>query len=187
MNINVIIVLCFVLVACLIVAAYTCSSEGWFPTSTYINSPINYGVYPFRQYNYRYPYLAGVGRNPAAPIPRGNPVPINSIRWRGMGGPMLTSIKSPKDYYLGQWVYAGTAYTDNPNDFTNVSVYQLNLDPGRDMFRYSVRTKYGQNIPINLPPYTDRLEDGDRFKIPGMEGKGDFIFNEADKYQYVYV
>lgn len=37
--------------------------------------------------------------------------------------PMLTSIKSPKDYLLGQWVKAGVAYTDNSNDFTYVDVY----------------------------------------------------------------
>jgi hypothetical protein len=104
-----------------------------------------------------------------------------------MFGPMLTSIRSPKDYYIGQWVTAGTAYTDNPNDFTYVTVQQLNLDPARDLFSYRVRTKDGQLIPINLRPHHDRLEDGDRFRIQGMEGRGDFVFTEADKYSYVYV
>lgn len=185
--------------------------EGWYPTGTYVNSPSRYGVYPMRTnmnnwwggnyynrlnwrpwgynnpgYYRRGPVLANAGSNPGAPIPRGNPVPLNTIRWGGMFGPMLTSIKSPKDYYLGQWVTAGTAYTDNPNDFTNVTVQQLNLDPGRDMFSYRVVTKDGQVIPINLRQNHNRLEDGDRFQIQGMEGKGDFVFNEADKYAYVY-
>lgn len=185
-------------------------TEGWYPTGTYVNAPGRYGIYPTQPNNWwggnyyyrlnwrpwgyhrpgyyyrRGPVLANAGRNPGAPIPRGNPVPVDSLRWRGMFGPMLTSIKSPKDYYLGQWVSAGTAYTDNPNDYTYVDVEQLNLDPGRDLFSYRVRTKSGQVIPINLRPNHDRLEDGDRFKIQGMEGKGDFVFVEADKYTYVY-
>lgn len=132
------------------------------------------------------PTLANVGRNPGAPIPSGNPIPVDSLRWRGMFGPMLTSIKSPKDYFLGQWVHAGTAYTDNPNDFTYLQIEQLNLDPGRDLFSYRARSSDGTVIPITLKPYHDRLEDGDRFKIQGMEAKGDFIFTEADKYSYVY-
>ena len=202
------------------------SKEGWYPTTTYVNTPSDMNVYPtqpnnwwggnyynrlnwrpwgyhnpgyyyrrgpmYRNINIPYsqpyvsPVLANVGSNPGAPVPYGNPVPVESIRWRGMFGPMLTSIKSPKDYYLGQWVNAGSAYTDNPNDFTFVDVEQLNLDPGRDLFSYRVRTKSGQIIPINLQQNHDHLEDGDRFKIQGMEGKGDFVFSEADKYSYVY-
>jgi hypothetical protein len=204
------------------------SDEGWYPTTTYVNTPDQRGIYPTQPNNwwggnyyhrlnwrpwgyhrpgYYYrrgpvygdvntpinysqpsvsPVLADAGSNPGAPVPYGNPVPLESIRWRGMFGPMLTSIKSPKDYYLGKWVNAGTAYTDNPNDFTYVDVEQLNLDPGRDLFSYRVRTKDGQIIPINLRQNHDRLEDGDRFKIQGMEGKGDFVFTEADKYAYVY-
>ena len=219
MNKITIISLGIVLAAFIILFINFSSNEGWYPTTTYVNTPINTGVYPMRwgqrYYNpfnwrgwqprrprypnriqnpYRVPYsvpyappvLANAGFNPGAPVPYGNPVPLESIRWRGMFGPMLTSIKSPKDYYIGQWVNAGTAYTDNPNDFTFVDVEQLNLDPGRDLFRYRVRTKDGQIIPINLQQNHDHLEDGDRFKIQGMEGKGDFIFVEADKYAYVY-
>ena len=205
------------------------SEEGWYPTTTYVNTPKTLGVYPTLpnnwwggNYYYRlnwqpwgyhhpgyyyrrgpilgsgpfwnapasqvgvYPTLADSSSNPDAPVPYGNPVPLESFRWRGMFGPMLTSIKSPKDYALGQWVRAGTAYTDNPNDFTYLDVYQLNLDPGRDLFSYMVQTKSGQRIPINLQQNHDRLEDGDRFKVQGMEGKGDFVFVEADKYAYVY-
>jgi len=186
------------------------SKEGWYPTTTYVNTPTRMGVYPnqpnnwwggnyyyrlnWRPWGYHHPgyyyrrgpILTDVGSNPRAPIPYGNAVPLDTIRWRGMFGPMLTAIKSPKDYFLGQWVHAGSAYTDNPNDFTFVDVEQLNLDPGRDLFSYRVRTKNGQVMPINLSQNHNRLEDGDRFKIQGMEGKGDFIFNEADKYSYVY-
>lgn len=136
----------------------------------------------------RYPlYLtppADVSNNATAPVPYGQAVPYKSLRYPW--GPMLTSRKSLKDYAIGQWVYAGTAYTDNPNDDTYVQVYQLNLDPGRDMFSYSVKYKH-QTIPINLEPHHYKLEDGDRFKIQGMEGKGDFVFAEANKYSYVYV
>jgi len=184
------------------------TSEGWYPTTTYVNSPLRAGVYPMRSNywwqrpwggwggyqrpwggwgGYQRPYPLADVRNSGVPIPYGNPVPTNSIRWGGMFGPMLTSVKSPKDYYIGQWVTAGTAYTDNPNDNTYVDVEQLNLDPGRDMFSYRVRNKDGQVIPITLRPNHNRLEDGDRFKIQGMEGKGDFVFTEADKYTYVYV
>ena len=210
----------------LIVKSLNPSEEGWYPTTTYVNSPITTGVYPNRLYNWRGgnyydrlnwqpwgyhrpdyyrrgPILTDSGVNLGAPIPYGNslaaqraalsltgaeprPVPLDTIRWGGMFGPMLTSIKSPKDYYIGRWVAAGSAYTDNPNDFTFVDVEQLNLDPGRDMFSYRVRTKDGQVIPINLRQNHNRLEDGDRFKIQGMEGKGDFVFSEADKYTYVY-
>ena len=192
------------------------SAEGWYPTTTYVNTPTRMGVYPMMpnnwwggNYYYRLnwqpwgyhhpgyyyrrgpvyenigtPYInySGIG----GPAPYRNPVPVESFRWRGMFGPMLTSLKSPKDYAIGQWVRAGTAYTDNPNDFTYVDVYQLNLDPGRDLFSYQVQTKDGQRIPINLKQNHDRLEDGDRFKVQGMEGKGDFVFVEADKYAYVY-
>jgi len=182
--------------------------EKWYPTTTYVNTPNNYGIYPngvnglsgYNMYNplrFNNPYFvnnwsnmpaSAVGLadipNSGAGIPLGNPIPSNTIR---MMGPMLTSIKSPKDYAIGQWVYAGTAYTDNPNDFTYGTIYQLNLDPGRELFRYSIKIKDIGTIPINLPPNHNRLEDGDRFKVQGMEGKGDFVFSEADKYRYVYV
>ena len=179
------------------------NTEGWYPTTTYVNSPGISGVYsagPTNRWR-RNPYSLNWNSwrpysiynrwqspNPyrRLPNPIGNPVPIDSLRWRGLFGPMLTSIKSPKDYYLGQWVHAGTAYTDNPNDFTYFDVQQLNLDPGRDLFSYRVKTKDGQIIPINLRQNHRRLEDGDRFKVQGMEGKGDFVFTEADKYNYVY-
>lgn len=152
---------------------FPASQVGVFPRYAY-NSPFGIGGTKYENSVY----------NPL--VARGNPVPLDTIRWGGLFGPMLTSIKSPKDYALGQWVFAGSAFTDNPNDFTNVSVYQLNLDPGRNLFRYTVKTKNGQFIPINLQQNHDRLEDGDRFKIQGMEGKGDFVFSEADKYAYVY-
>ncbi len=225
----------------------TTDEEGWYPTTTYVNTPTQRGVYPMQpnnwwggNYYYRLnwrpwgyhhpgyyyrrgpvldaikspyinysalPYSASGGfpfarspasqvgisptlsdssSNPDAPIPYGNPVPLDTIRWRYPYRPMLTSIQSPKDYAVGQWVLAGSGYTDNPNDFTYLSVYQLNLDPGRDLFSYAVKNKAGQIIPINLRPNHDRLEDGDRFKVQGMEGKGDFVFSEADKYTYVY-
>lgn len=125
---------------------------------------------------------ADVSPNATAPVPLKTPMSLQSV-YR----PMLASYKSPKDYAIGQWVRAGTAYTDNPNDFSYLDVFQLNLDPGRDLFAYSVRTKDGQTIPLTLPPHHGRLEDGDRFKVQGMEGKGDFVFTEADKYSYVYV
>lgn len=176
--------------------------EGFYPSGTYVNTPSTMGVYPntstgqpYRRrrwdlngYRRFLPYTLPSLLNYSV-VPYGNPVPIESIRWgyRSPFGPMLTSLRSPKDYAIGQWVNAGTAYTDNPNDFTVYTVEQLNLDPGRDMFRYRVRTKHGQTIPIYLEPYHNRLEDGDRFQIQGMEGKGDFIFNEADKYNFVYV
>nr|QBK87378.1 MAG: hypothetical protein LCMAC201_02880 [Marseillevirus LCMAC201] len=198
------------------------NKEGWYPTTTYVNTPKTLGVFPtapnnwwggnyyyrlnWQPWGYHHPgyyYRRGLNYNsgpfwnaPASQVgveglansssPYGNPVPLESIRWRGMFGPMLTSIKSPKDYALGQWVRAGTAYTDNPNDFTYLDVYQLNLDPGRDLFSYMVKTNSGQRIPINLQQNHDRLDDGDRFKVQGMEGKGDFVFVEADKYSYVY-
>lgn len=187
--------------------------EGWYPSGTYVNTPGVTGVYPntssgrrypgWHRRNYYNPYgfyrrflpwtlptIGGYSAVPyGVPVPYGNPVPVNTIRWgnRSPFGPMLTSLKSPKDYYIGQWVKAGSAYTDNPNDFTYYDVEQLNLDPGRDMFRYRVITKDGQTIPIYLDPHQNRLEDGDRFQIQGMEGKGDFVFNEADKYNFVYV
>lgn len=210
-NMNIVFLL-FIALLLIIIFVKRGLNEGWYPTmTTYVNTPTTTGIFPMQPnnwwggnyynrlnwrpwgyhhpgyYNRRGPVLANAGSNPGAPIPRGNPVPLNTIRWGGLFGPMLTSIKSPKDYYLGQWVNAGTAYTDNPNDFTYVSVQQLNLDPGRDLFSYRVKTKDGQIIPINLRQNHDRLEDGDRFKIQGMEGKGDFVFSEADKYTYVYV
>lgn len=157
--------------------------EGWYPTGTYVNTPSMQGIYSTFPYAGRYPY--SYGRYAYRRYPRGNPVPLDTIRWGNLFGPMLTSIKSPKDYYIGQWVNAGSAYTDNPDDYTYVSVQQLNLDPCRNFFRYRVITKDGQIIPIYINH--DRLEDGDRFKIQGMEGKGDFVFIEADKYAYVYV
>lgn len=226
--IGVLVVIGLFIVLC--VRLFQVNKEKWYPTTTYVNTPTTFGVYPnnlqvnpyYNAYNWqqtgrvqvdpalqtevglwanrpasqvgapfysgdylmnRYVYpLADVPGAP--PTPLGRPVPVDTVR---LMGPMLTSIKSPKDYAIGQWVYAGTAYTDNPNDDTYGSVYQLNIDPGRELFRYSIRIRGLGTIPINLPPYHNRLEDGDRFKVQGMEGKGDFIFVEADKYQYVYV
>lgn len=241
----------FALLAIFLIKRTADGDEGWYPTTTYVNTPTETAVYPtdsnnwwggnyyyrlnWQPWGYHHPgyyyqrgpiadaikspyvnytalpysnlyqsatlngnddvlplgylsapQLADASPFPNAPIPGGNPVPVDTIRWNGLFGPMLTSIRSPKEYALGQWVTAGTAYTDNPNDFTYLTVQQLNLDPGRDLFSYRVLTKDGQIIPINLRPNHNRLEDGDRFKVQGMEGKGDFVFTEADKYTYVY-
>lgn len=217
-----------ILFVILCVRLYQFNKEKWYPTTTYVNTPTNFGIYPnnmmanpyYNAYDWarggganprlqsrvrnwagrpasqvgapffsrdnimnRYPYPLADVPNSGAPIPIGNPVPLDTVR---MMGPMLTSIKSPKDYAIGQWVYAGTAYTDNQNDDTYGTVYQLNLDPGRELFRYTIKIKGVGTIPLQLPPYHNRLEDGDRFKVQGMEGKGEFVFSEADKYRYVY-
>jgi hypothetical protein len=131
---------------------------------------------------YQTPQLADSGNNPGAVIPAGDAVPLDTIRWNS---PMLASLKY-NDYPLGKWVNVGIAYTDNPNDFTTMDVYQQALDPGRDLYAYQVQNKDGQYIPVNLPQNHTELKDGDRFKVQGLEGKGDFVFSKADKYTYVY-
>jgi hypothetical protein len=111
----------------------------------------------------------------------GGPVPEDTIRWnKGM----LTSLLNTDNYKIGEWVHIGIAYTQKPFEYTYVDVYRLNIDPYRDYFNYSVVTKNGQNILLDTN--LTHLENGDKFKVPGMEGKGLFIFQEQEKYVYTY-
>jgi len=207
--------------------------EDWYPSTTYVNTPTNLGIYPNtpnapQKYNMyspdastdpvlrqnvdswtnrpasqvgypmtdrvyltnRYPKGAPLLSNLASkaylPETRGGPVPVPANTIRGMG-PMLTSVRSDRDYAVGEWVYAGTAFTADPNDDTYGTVYQLTLDPVRELYEYSIRIKGVGVIPLTRLPSHYKLEDGDRFKIRGMEGKGDFIYQEDNEYVYMYV
>lgn len=157
--------------------------EQFYDGETYVNTPSNYGIYytrpPLKQI-YQDPYLSQMYLNP---------VPINTIRWNSgiFNRPMLTSIESPYNNILGQQFKRGIAYTLDNNDNTIVDIYQINLDPQRELYNYFARTKYNQTLSIELPYYKNYLEDGDIIKIKGLQGKGDFIFEDFNKYQYIYI
>jgi len=183
-----VVIIGIIFIIIVLVVYYNSQKEGWYPSltnTTYVNTPSQIGVYPFGSYFPMFGYPTGYSwlNNPYAyPLA----VPTNTIRWgqqSGPFGPMLTSVRTPQ--VLGQWTKAGLGYTENPNDYTVVDVFKMVLAPGRDFYRYTARTKDGQQVPIRFSDY--KLKDGDKFQVIGMEGKGDFIFDEADKYTFVYV
>jgi hypothetical protein len=149
--------------------------------STYVNTPQNVGVYPMMPNTYpdwyaldwkpwrsRYPFLY----SPASQVGVGPD-------WWNV--PMLTSVRKPE--IIGKWIKIGVAYT-NENKPEYIDVYQLTIDPVREIYYYEARTKYRQRIPIEINPYIFKLEDGDKFKLVGNDKLWTFVKNSP--YTYIW-
>ena len=199
------------IILCILILILIFNKEDFWVTSTYVNTPKQYGSYPTTVGspwggNY-YQRLKWTPFGYHTPNNRYNPLPITSITANNPGyihysppyhnlplnnnstnrmfGPMITNVENPKDYLLGEWVHAGIGHTKNPNDNLIIDVFQLNLDPKRDLYRYKAVNKHGQTLNMNIHPHIDVLEDGDRFTVSGM--KDVFIFEEDDRYVNVFV
>lgn len=187
------------------------NKEDFWVTNTYVNTPTQYGAYPttvgspwggnyyqrlkwtpfgYHNSNNKYnplPITSVTANNPGYIhyTPPYHNLPLNNNSPNRMFGPMLTNVDNPKNYLLGEWVHAGTGHTKNPNDNVIIDVFQLNLDPKRDLYKYKAVNKHGQTLNMNIHPHIDVLENNDRFTVSGM--KDVFIFEEDDRYVNVFV
>jgi hypothetical protein len=176
----------------IIIITYFSGKESfYYPAfNTYVNSPRNVGVYPmmpnlypswydidWKPWRSRYPFLY----SPASQVGA-------SPNYNVWNTPMLTSVKSPRDYLIGRWVNVGIAYSNKDNEKTDyLDIYQLNIDPSRELYSYEARTKFGQRLPIEMSsknPNAFKLEDGDKFKVIGNDKIWTFV--EDSPYMYVY-
>jgi len=95
--------------------------------------------------------------------------------------PALTSIVNPKDFITGEWVKSGLAYTVDPNDDVVYDIYQLTLDPARELYEYKLIDKNGIERPVYS---TNHLEDGDVFNVESINQP---LKYQEDKYSYMYI
>lgn len=95
--------------------------------------------------------------------------------------PALTSIVNPKDFITGKWVKSGLAYTVDPNDDTVYDIYQLTLDPSRELYEYKLIDRDGIGRPVYS---TNHLEDGDIFNVESINQP---LKYQEDKYSYMYI
>lgn len=212
---NYLIITAVLIVALLIVLFVKEQREGWYPTTTYVNTPNNLGVYPMNNNNIlwayngwdtypfwnRYfnpvPFTSSLPAPPPAPISPYIPpsqIPPQPLAVPPTPGP---DIWSPPAYPFTPMLTSLKGYKDYPlgewvksgmgysEEGRYVDVYQLNLDPSRRFYKYMAVTDKGQQIPIQFNKNDGVLEDGDRFRIPGNPHH--FTFQEADKFMFVYV
>lgn len=165
--------------------SYTKPSLSLYPSYPDIN-PYNY---PYRGPLPQFSYPAGTGVSPIVPSFVADAIEQPHISYSALPNtpygqyskPMLTSIVNPKDFITGNWVKSGIGYSTDPNNPKILDVYQLTLDPAREIYEY----KFVDRDGFEIPNYNIRkLEDNDTFTLPMFSNTFKF---EEDKYDYIYI
>lgn len=117
----------------------------------------------------------------ASPETRETDAIIRGWKSLGLNVPMVLATKSDKNYEIGAWVHAGKGIAD---DGETIDVYQFNIDPANNLFRYSVQTKNGDQYMLTFDPNRYGLEDGYRFEVNELNKV--FLFRKDYEFPFAW-